>query len=144
MNEKSMEIRNKAGNYFRQGFNCAESILKAFMDTHFTDMPSSITKLATPFGGGLGRAGCICGALAGSSMVIGLAKGRASADEDKDLVYGLSKEFQERFQDKFGATCCRVLNGTDFVSKEHLKKCLKITGTTGVLLSDFLQEKEIL
>lgn len=144
MEDITLEARNRAGNNFKEGFNCAESIVKAFNELFNNSMNPEMIKMATGFGGGLGHAGCMCGALAGSSMVLGILKGRTSAAEDREPTYALTKEFHDRFDSKFGATCCRVLNPYDFDSPEHLRNCLKITGGTGKLLMEFLQEKKFL
>ncbi|HHY26266.1 MAG TPA: hypothetical protein GX523_05860 [Desulfitobacterium dehalogenans] len=144
MEDLSLEARNRAGENFRQGFNCAESIVKAFNEMCNNPMSPEVVKLATGFGGGLGHAGCMCGALAGSAMVLGILKGRTQTTESRDSAYQLSKEFHDRFESKFGAICCRALNPHVFDSPEHLRNCLKITGGTGKLLMEFLQEKNLL
>lgn len=140
----ALEARNQAGNNFKQGFNCAESILKTFNEMFNSPMSPEILKLATGFGGGLGHAGCICGALAGSTMVLGMLKGRNSTEESRDPSYEITKEFHDLFESKFGGTCCRSLNPYTFDTPEHLRNCLKITGGTGKLLMEFLQEKNLL
>ena len=75
----------KAGNYYRDGYNCAESLFLTFME--YTDSKASpeLVRLATPFGGGLGHSGCSCGALTGAVLVIGLFKGRITTAESKKL-----------------------------------------------------------
>lgn len=143
MEDITLEARNRAGNNFKEGLNCAESIVRAFNELCNNPMNPEIVRMATGFGGGLGHAGCMCGALAGSSMVLGILKGRTSATEDREPTYELSKEFHDRFDSKFGATCCRVLNPYEFDSPEHLRNCLKITGGTAKLLMEFLQEKKL-
>ena len=40
-------------------------------------------KIATPFGGGMGHAGQICGAVSGALMAIGLARGITEYDQDR-------------------------------------------------------------
>lgn len=144
MEDLALEARNRAGNNFKEGLNCAESIVKAFNELCDNSMSPEIIKMATGFGGGLGHAGCLCGALAGSTMVLGILKGRALATESRDPAYELSKEFHHRFNAEFGATCCRALNPYEFDSPEHLRRCLKLTGGTGKLLMEFLLEKKLI
>lgn len=144
MADLALEARNRAGDHFKQGFNCAESIFKAFNEMCNSPMSPEVLKLATGFGGGLGHAGCMCGALAGSTMVLGILKGRTRTDESREPSYELTKEFHDLFESKFGATCCRALNPYPFDTPEHLRNCLKITGGTGKLLMEFLQEKNLL
>ena len=143
MNEISTAARNAAGQYFKNGYNCSESIVRAGADLLEIKLDEQTLRTATGFGGGIGHAGCVCGALAASVMVIGLLKGRTSADESRVEAYNLSGEFHQRFQEKFGATCCRVLNQHEFETRDHLVTCVKITGNTMALLADFLQEKGV-
>ena len=102
--------------------------------------PESL-KMASGFGGGLGHAGSMCGALASSVMVIGLFKGRTDSSQSREPIYDLAHEFHDRFKNQFGAIDCRTLNLHAFDSQEHLKGCLKLTGGTAKLLMEFIQEK---
>lgn len=144
MNEISTAARNAAGQYFKDGYNCSEAILRAGSNLLGIQLDEQALRMATGFGGGFGHAGCVCGALASSIMLIGLLKGRSVATENLEEAYILSNEFHNRFQERFGATCCRVLNPHEFESREHMVNCVKITGNTMALLADFLQEKGIL
>jgi hypothetical protein len=70
--------------------------------------------------------------------------GRDSIDEKLDNIYSLAGMLHDRFDEKFGSTCCRVLNpGGDFESKDHLRRCLKITGGAAMILAEFLQEQNL-
>lgn len=138
-----LEARNTSGGYFKEGYNCAESIFLTFKDYIAPEMDKDTVKLVTGFGSGLGEAGCMCGALTGSIFAINMAKGRTSKEQSRNEAYDYAKEFHDRFSDKFGATCCRALNPNEFETKEHLTTCLKITGNTGKMLMEFMLEKGI-
>lgn len=138
-----LEARNRAGGNFKEGLNCAESVLKAFNELYDYPMSPDVIKMATGFGGGVGHSGCMCGALTGSIMVLGLFKGRTSATESREPAYDIAKEFHDRFIAENGATCCRVLNRFEFDSPDHLRRCLKLTGGTAKRLMEFIQEKEL-
>ena len=133
-----------AGNYHEKGFNCAESIFLTFRAIAVPDMNEDMVRLATPFGGGLGRSGCVCGALSGAIMILGAVKGRTSADVPRKQSYELSNDYHNRFSEKFGATCCRKLVKDEFGSKEQAAKCYKIITESAGLLMDFLVEKKII
>ena len=143
MEDMALEARNRAGDKFKTGLNCSESILQAFNELLNNPLSEESLKMASGFGGGLGHAGCMCGALTSSAMVLGLFQGRTDPQTDRHPVYNLAHEFHDRFSDKFGGTCCRVLNPHEFDTPEHLKNCLKITGGTAKLLMEFIQEKEL-
>lgn len=136
-----MEARNKAGDNFRQGYNCAESIFLAFRELVAPELDAGLVKMFTGFGGGLGHAGCMCGALSAAEMIIGFFKGRTSSREDREPCYEAARDFHDRFEERFGGTCCRVLNTHPFDTPEHLRNCIKITGNTGKLLMEYLVEK---
>ncbi|MCX8043374.1 MAG: C-GCAxxG-C-C family protein [Desulfobacterota bacterium] len=145
MNEElCMQARTTAGNYFRQGYNCAESIFLTFQPYLAPPCDVSLVRMATPFGGGIGRSGCVCGALAGATLVIGLQAGRTAPDVPHDTAYKLGAAFQAIFAEQFGATCCRALKKHPFDTAEQGRACLKIVGTTARLLMAFLQEHGII
>jgi hypothetical protein len=73
-----------------------------------------------------------------------MLKGRTDSTQDRLPVYELAREFHDRFQTQFGATCCRSLNQYEFDSPEHLRNCLKLTGGTAKLLMEFLTEKDLI
>jgi C_GCAxxG_C_C family probable redox protein len=136
--------RDKAGQYFKQGYNCAESVFRAYLEIIPHNMSPEVARLASTFGGGLGRAGCSCGALTGSEMVLSLLVGRDNQADDLNWVYQLSNELHDRFKEKFGSTCCRILNKEDYQSQDHFRRCLKITGGASMLLMQFLLEHSLL
>lgn len=143
MEDLSMEARNRAGGKFKSGANCAESILQTFNEMLDNPLPEEVMKIATGFGGGLGHAGCLCGALTSSVMVLGLYRGRTSPAEDRGPAYDLAREFHDKFKNEFGGTCCRKLNKFEFDSTDHLRHCLKLTGNTAKMLMDFIQDKQL-
>jgi len=143
MSDKATEARNAAGQYFKDGFNCSEAVLRATCDGLGIVPDEQALRMTTGFGGGLGHAGCVCGALAASVMMLGIMKGRTEATQSREEAYALSNEFHNRFQDKFGATCCRALNPHEFETREHLLNCIKITGNTAKLLMEYVDEKQL-
>jgi len=140
-----MEERKNAGERavikYKEGYNCAETILRAFRDELKLDLSDDSMKIATGFGGGLGQAGCMCGALTGAVMVLSLLQGRTSSAVSRDPAYNSARDFHQAFSDAFGASCCRVLNPHEFGALEQRKNCLKITARTADLLEQFLHDK---
>jgi len=138
---RRQDARQAAGKYFKEGYNCAEAVLRAFNAELGLGLGEDALKMGSGFGGGLGHAGCVCGALAASVMVLGALQGRVDHREDREPVYRLSEEFHRRFSEAFGGTCCRALNPHAYETREHLRHCLKITGSTAELLMGFIEEK---
>jgi C_GCAxxG_C_C family probable redox protein len=140
LSEKAFE---SAAEFYDKGYNCAESIFLAFRTYITPEMSEDLVRLATPFGGGLGRAGCMCGALSGATMILGAAKGRINYEMSKSQPYELSHEFHDQFKTKFNATCCRSLMKHKFGSNEQKEKCYKIVTESAGLLMDYLIDKSI-
>jgi C_GCAxxG_C_C family probable redox protein len=104
------EKGSMAKNYFLDGYNCAQSVLLAFCDeTGFTKRQAA--KLASSFGGGMGRMREVCGAVSSMFMIIGLLKGydNPAADEEKKAAYERVRMLADRFKEDNGSIICRDL-----------------------------------
>ena len=95
---------------FLKGYNCAQSVLMAFGDITGLD-DDTAAKLASSFGGGIGRMREVCGAVSGAAMVLGLVKGCSDPDdrEAKKAHYALVRGFADRFRELNGSIICREL-----------------------------------
>ena len=122
-NNKNKSINQKAVDYFNQGFNCAESALLALSDYMDIDC-RYIPKIASGFGGGIGKHGEVCGALSGAVMALGIAFGRKEANdrEGKEKMYNITDSFIKKFEKEFGCIRCKDLTGYDMLNPEDLKK----------------------
>ena len=101
--------------------------------------------VVTAFGGGMGHARAVCGALVGSVMVISYFVGRTSPQE-KPLpeVYPYSKEYHDLFVKEFGSSECKDLMPYEFNTREHLINCLKLVNRMGKFLAEYLESKGFL
>jgi C_GCAxxG_C_C family probable redox protein len=94
------------------------------------EVPKEIVKTATVFGGGIGKSGCLCGALAGAIILIGYLSSKSEKE---------ASEFFHIFKGKFKSSCCRVLRKEmDFKDPNLKEHCAKITEETAGLLTKFL------
>ena len=60
----------KAAELFLQGYNCAQAVAVAFCDV--TGLPEQqAARMASAFGGGMGRLREVCGAVSGMLLVLG-------------------------------------------------------------------------
>ena len=71
-----------AAENFRHGYNCAQSVLLAFAPEIGLDEVTTL-KLASSFGGGMGRLREVCGAVSAMFMVAGVLKGYTSPTDDE-------------------------------------------------------------
>jgi len=126
------KMREEAEDYYMAGdFYCSETVLKVISEHFATELPEDIVSLASAFPHGVGGSGCICGALAGGTMALGMFFGRSVAKEDDKVrkAMELSNELHNLFRKKLKAACCRIL--TKHVvhgSPEHKKQCARIAG----------------
>lgn len=115
------DCAEKAGVLFDGGYNCAQAVLQA---TTGRDDPE-LLKMAEAFGGGIGKSGCLCGAVTGGVMALGLM---GKGDRNGELV--------ARFREQFRTTCCRGLSKDyQWLSEEHLANCRKLTVTAAALVA---------
>ena len=112
-----------ATNYFKGDYNCAQSVLLAMQK--YYDIPANrlVPKIATAFGGGIGRRGSICGALSGAIMAIGLKHGTNNTLLlEKEKAYAIALKFYDQFVEEFGSPFCRELIKFDLTSPEELER----------------------
>lgn len=145
MSEFSEKMGMEVGNNFKSGYNCCEAIVETFRKHAGVNISDNGLRMCSGFGGGIGHARDLCGALAGCTMVISMLAGR-DKPEDKPLkeIYPLSKEFHDRFVQEFGSSACGDLMPYEFNTRDHLKNCLKLTNKIGQLLAAYLEEKQLL
>ena len=60
-------------NFLNKGYSCSESVVMAAIELNI--VPRELLSVATSFSGGMGS-GCLCGAIAGSQIVIGYLFGK--------------------------------------------------------------------
>jgi len=120
--QQNQDIATRAVSLFIDSdFNCAESVFLASAECMRKCTPS-IPCVASAFGGGMGREGSVCGALTGALMALGLVFGRSKSTDDKEKIYGLTRELYEGFTRKFGSPFCSELIECDLGTREGRDK----------------------
>jgi len=122
-----MERCKLAWEYHKLGFNCSQSVLAAFSDLTGLSQQESCD-LAAGFGGGAGT-GELCGAIVGAVMALGVLTPVDLTDPvgSKKRTTGLAKEFQKRFQARFGALRCQDLRGNkDAPTEENAPAAVRL------------------
>lgn len=104
--------KQKAEILFKQGYNCSQAVLLAFCDELNLDKETA-ARLASSFGGGIGRMREVCGAVSGMCMVAGLCKGYSDPKdmEGKKRHYSLIQKMANEFKEKNSSIICRELLG---------------------------------
>lgn len=117
----------KAGALFDGGYNCAQAVLQA--TTGRSD--PELLAMAEAFGGGIGESGCLCGAVTGGVMALGLM---GQGNGNGKLVAAFRKEFR--------TTCCRGLSKDyRWMSREHLANCRHLTVTAAGMVEELLKKR---
>ena len=95
---------------FKQGFNCSQAVFASCADLYDMDEQLAL-RLASSFGGGMGRMRLVCGAASGMFMLAGLENGSATPHdhEGKMANYALVKELGGEFQSTYGSLICSEL-----------------------------------
>ena len=136
----NLEGYMKAVEYFMQGNSCSESIILEAIEKKYCD--KDLLSVATGFSGGI-SSGCLCGAVAGSIMVISSLFGKENKYNNPLKARELSKEFMTKFKEAHKATCCRVLSkGFEMHSPERKQHCCNFVEFCSNLLSEIV-EKEL-
>lgn len=109
---KNEERINQAVEFFKEGFNCSQSVVAAFADKYGFTREQAL-RMSASFGGGIGRMRETCGAACGLFMLAGLETGATEgADrEGKAANYALVQELAEEFKQRNGALRCADLLG---------------------------------
>lgn len=147
-----MSRREMAMANFIKGYNCSQSIVLAFADMLPID-ESMISKLASSFGGGMGRLREVCGSVSGMFMVAGLLYGYDGPEtgQVKADHYARIQELARRFEEKHGTIVCREMLGLsvrhdvpvpEARTAEYYKKrpCAEIIGDAAEILEQYINE----
>ena len=128
-------IQQSAEENFRRGFYCSEALLSAILEHFALDMPREVIAMASGMAIGIGKRGCVCGALNGGVMALGLFFGRTEPGGPQDPrslhCLALCGELHDWFKAANGknATCCRILTREfDMKQNEHKAQCIRFTG----------------
>ncbi|MBR3978576.1 MAG: C_GCAxxG_C_C family protein [Oscillospiraceae bacterium] len=98
-----------AAELFLKGYNCAQAIAVAFSDVTGLDEKFS-ARMASSFGGGMGRMREVCGAVSGMLMVAGLLYGYEEPLEGGPKAhYALVQELAGKFREEAGSIVCREI-----------------------------------
>jgi len=106
---------------YKEGYNCAESIVKAINEEKKLNIPVSV---ASPFGGGM-TVGSTCGAISGALVVLGAVKGRETNKEQNDSK-GIAKEVMNKISEKYGTFECRELKKKDVSCNEIIEYAYEV------------------
>lgn len=146
-----MTRKEKAMQSFLDGYNCSQCMMLAFEDLLTIDIDTAL-KIASPFGGGMGRLREVCGSVSGMFMVLGFLKGYSTPGdyEGKKELYEHIQELARRYEEANGSIICRDLLGLSVQREEatpeqrtpdYYKKrpCAEKIGSAAEILDSYLK-----
>lgn len=150
-----MTRREKAMANFKKGYNCSQSIILAYQDMIPIDK-SILSKMASSFGGGMGRLREVCGSVSGIFLIAGILYGydEPETGQVKAEHYARIQELARRFEEKHGSIICREMLGLSVKhdvpvpearTSEYYKKrpCAEIIGDAAEILEQYIKENPI-
>ena len=111
--------------------NCAQAVTCTYCD--LVGLPEQTAlDMAGAFGSGLGSKEGTCGALVGAGVIVGLVT------RDRFLARSRMNQIMNRFQERNGATQCKLLMGVD--TGTPLRDCNDCVADASEFLEDILDE----
>ena len=148
-----MERDLYAAELFLKGYNCAQAVARAFCDV--TGLEEAYTaKMASSFGGGMGRMREVCGAVSGMLLVAGLLYGYDTCDDDqaKKAHYALVQHLAGKFREQAGSIVCREIlknppsdpNPTPRTAEYYAQRpCNRMVMLATQILEAYIQENPV-
>ena len=145
-----MDHGTKAAELFLSGYNCAQAVEVAFHE-ELGLTESQAARMASAFGGGMGRMREVCGAVSGMLMVLSQLYGYDTPGDDasKKRLYGEVQELAGKFREKNGSIICREIlknppsdpNPTPRTAEYYAKRpCARMVLTAADILERFMEE----
>ena len=146
---------NYAKELFKNGYNCSQSVFAAFCDE--TDLKfEDALKIASSFGGGMGRLREVCGAVSGMFMVVGMKYGYTDPTDKskKSEHYKLIQSLAKRFEERNGSIICRDLLKITSKYKEPIpedrtevyykkRPCVELVEYAAQMLDEYIEIKNM-
>ena len=139
-----------AAELFHKGYNCAQAVFASFGDVTGLDEKTA-AKMASSFGGGMGRLREVCGAVSGMLMAVSMLYGydNPGEHEEKKELYTLVQELAGKFQAEAGSIICRdILKNPDTTpipelrTEEYYKHrpCISMVVLATQILDQYIKE----
>ena len=106
------EREQKAGELFKAGYNCCQSVAMTFADV-LGMSEDEVARITSGFGGGMGRMREVCGTVSAMTMIAGAMIPATDVNDKqaKTANYALVQEMADEFKQNCGSILCRELLG---------------------------------
>lgn len=130
-------LKDKALEYFKNGYSCSESVIQACIDEGIC--PAELLPCATTFSAGM-SSGCLCGTVSAAQLVLGYVYGRNNKYNNQVFAREKAAELVEKFRKQNKVTCCRILSA-GYVGSAKKEHCAKFVCDTCTILEDLIKVK---
>ena len=148
-----MNHSDYAVDLFVQGYNCAQAVAAAFGDLTGLDEKTA-ARMASCFGGGMGRMREVCGAVSGMLLVAGILYGYddPKATTEKRELYAQVQAMAGQFRQELGSIVCRDLlknppsdpNPTPRTAEFYKNRpCARMVETAARIMDEFIEAHPI-
>lgn len=127
--------------YFKQGYNCSQSVALAFADRY--DVPVGLmARISASYGGGIGRMRETCGSALGMFMLAGLETASEEADQTvKAQNYAAVQDLAARFRAVTGSIVCKELLGLNKQRADGTIPDIVITSTPEARTDEYYRKR---
>ena len=139
------KVQDAAAESYRKGFFCCEAVMETIIEQFELDVPYELIRMASGMAIGVGKSGCICGALNGGVLAIGMIFGRSEQKGPKDpnvvKCMNMTAELHDWFRENNTkkVACCRVLTKEfDMSQGQHKSQCIYYTGICAAKTAEIL------
>lgn len=138
---------------FKEGYNCAQSVLFSFADRLNISSDMAL-RIANGFGAGMGRKQEVCGAVSGSILVLNLLYGRGENEdkEKQEFTYARVRDLIDAFESRFNTVNCSILlDGCElltpegqerFKSENMIELCYKYVDNIVSILEEIISKND--
>jgi C_GCAxxG_C_C family probable redox protein len=133
-------IGERARNLFAtRQMHCSEAVLTALNRSLGGGLETfQALALAGPFSEGVSGSGCMCGALGGALMAIGLFIGGTRPLQHRGKVQRAAERLTADFKARTGGPCCRILSRRSPAGVTHFQHCADLTALGATLAAGLI------
>lgn len=138
--------------YFRKGYNCCQSVAAPFA-AQLGLTEATALRMASGFGGGIGRMREVCGAFCGVTLVISLKYADPADPQDKSRIYAIVQQLAGQYKARSGRgtyLCRELLEGAGATggaqaearTPDYYKRrpCAELVRMAAELAADYLEQ----
>ena len=149
-----MDRAEYAAALFLKGYNCAQAVAVAFCDVTGLEEKTA-ARMASAFGGGMGRMREVCGAVSGMLMVLSCLEGYDIPGDDasKKKLYTTVQALSGQFRERCGSIICREIlknppsdpTPSPRTAEYYAQRpCARMVYTAASILEEYLAQKGLL